>query len=93
MTDEINERICDLQGWKYSARGFDLGVGSDLNFPYMSPDGKCATSKPDFTHDPRYAMELFLEMPTALRMQVASSPPEKFMEENAKKWLEWKEKK
>jgi hypothetical protein len=62
MTD-LNTAIAAFKGWEYSARGFDLGAGSDMNFPYRNKlTGKFSAGCPDFQRDANLYMELFEEM-------------------------------
>lgn len=109
MTDEINERIFLLRGWKFDHR-------DDCLFSVYKNDKGEKSLLPSFTHDPRYAMELFKEMAgKELLISMRHYQPTdlwivELYNENATKvkfrcegdtpelaiclaWLEWKEKK
>ena len=60
---ELDRLIAERRGWEYSARGFEVHIGSGLRFPYKNKiTGKFDVRYPSFTTDPRYAMELLKEM-------------------------------
>ena len=62
MTDNLNEKIAEKKGWKENPNGCDLGVGNDVNFKFVSPDGKGSSRLPDNTRDGRLTCELLEEI-------------------------------
>ena len=80
---ELDELIAKLRGWEWFARHEvwlnpthrELGILNEL---------------PSSTTDPRYAMELLIELPIAERMQAVSVVADKLLRSISEKYAIWK---
>ena len=86
--DDLDRLIAERRGWKEVevTSAFQITVTKKV---WINPNG-FAENKPSFTTDPRYAMELLIELPIAERMQAVSVVADKLLRSISEKYAIWK---